>query len=260
MKYLAPYLTVTFAAFGCAFSASAQVVQNRDSAEAYFQRGANFYEDHRAPTPRMDMLRRMAMANYSKSIAFDSSYYWSYRNRGYCYQNFGEYGLALADYNRAVLAGERSNEADAAHVHFNCIEMCLKLERWQEAETHCSMLLANTHICANASDDFCQNVWLHRAEARVHLKKYSEARRDYLVYQTQIDAELATEAKKLADTREEFIRQSMPKHLTKDEQAMFIRGRDKYLKEQEESVNILKSKSTATSRELVRLAELLSRL
>lgn len=235
----------------------AQVVPNRDSAEYYFQRGASFYEDRRQPIAWRSAGRRWAMKNYTKSIAFDSSYYWSYRNLGYCYQNFGEYELALANYNRAVLAGNRSGEADAAHVHFDCIEICLRLEKWQEAEVHCSSLLANTHLCTNASDDFCQNVWLNRAKARVHLKKYAEARQDYLVYQAQIEAELAAEAKKLADTREEFARQAMPKHLTKSEQAMFIRGRDKYLKEQEATVNTLKSKSTTTTHELANLTELL---
>ena len=54
------------------------------------------------------------MANYTKSIAFDSSFYWSYRNLGYCHQNFGEYELALANYNQAVLAGSQSGEVDAA--------------------------------------------------------------------------------------------------------------------------------------------------
>jgi tetratricopeptide (TPR) repeat protein len=224
MKHLLAYFTVIFTAFGYAFSANAQVVQNRDSAEAYFQRGANFYEDHRAPTPRMAALRRMAMANYSKSIAFDSRYYWSYRNLGYCHQNFGDYELALDAYNRAVLAGSRSNEADAAFVHFNCIEMCQRLKKWTEAEAHCSALLANPHICAGT---YCRGTLLDRAEARVQLKKYAEAKQDYLAYQQQTAAELAVARQELATAQQKLARatpQPKHRHLSKRERARLEDG------------------------------------
>lgn len=155
------------------------------------------------------------MRNYTKSIAFDSTFYWSYRNRGYCHEKFGEIERALSDYNHAVQAGERSGEADAAHVHFNCLSLCLRLQRWAAAEAHCSALLTNPHICVSETDTYCRSIWLHRADARVNLKKYPEAKRDYTTYQQRTAVELAVAQQQLARTKAK----EKSLHLSKEERA-----------------------------------------
>jgi tetratricopeptide (TPR) repeat protein len=224
LKRLATYFFLVFALSLRFLSASAQERLNRDSADYYFQRGASFYEDHsgRVPKARLDTWRRSAMSNYTKSIAFDSTFYWSYRNRGYCHEKFGEVELALADYNHAVQAGERSGEADAAHVHFNCLSLCLRLQRWAEAEAHCSAVLTNPHLCASETDTYCRSIWLHRADARVNLKKYPEAKRDYVSYQQQTAAELAVAQQQLALEQQQLARTKAKEkalHLSKEERA-----------------------------------------
>jgi len=198
-------------------AARAQAGAKRDSAEYYFQLGATCYEDHsgRIPQAQLAVRRRRAMNNYTQSIAFDSSYYWSYRNRGYCHETFGEYALALADYTHAVQAGERSHEADAAHVRFDCLRLCLHLQKWAEAEAHCSALLRNTHLCRSQTDAFCRSLWQHRTEARMQLNRYAEARQDYVIYQQLTAAELAAEHQKLIRTG---VAKKAP-HLSKRERA-----------------------------------------
>lgn len=213
MQQLTIYLTVAFATLGCAFSADAQVVPNRDSADYYFRRGNGVDEWLDRST---DELRRQAIADYTKSITFDSTHYWSYRRRGDCYRLSGDYTSALADYDRALAIKRRNEEEDANYMRFNCFDMCLRLARWREAEAHCSVLLANPHICrdtattSNRSAPWlawsttglnCRTIWLHRAEARAKLGQYAIARQDYLVYQRQTLIELAVEEKFLAENQ-----------------------------------------------------------
>lgn len=199
MKPLLTGLLATLTLVVCFLPSHGQAVFNRDSAQYYFERGASFYEDHRGLIPQAltDSSRRRAMRLYSRAIAFDSSYYWAYRNRGYCHENFGEYEQALADYNRAVQAGLQRGEADAAFVQYDCIHLCLILQKWAEAEAHCSALLANEAICSAPVEASCSRVWRDRADARVGLKKYAEARHDYLLYQQQVAQEVAEEQQKL---------------------------------------------------------------
>jgi tetratricopeptide (TPR) repeat protein len=191
-------LLVTLSLFPWWRPACAQAVPDPDSADYYFQRGAGFMEDRRMPQDLRAAGRRRAMVNYSRAIACDSSYYWAYRNRGYCHQNFGEDELALADYTRAVRAGRRRGDPDAAYVRYNCLELCLKLQHWADAEGHCSALLADAHTCPDPVRTSCSRVWRDRAEARVHLKKYRDAQQDYRRYQQQVGQDLAEERQKLA--------------------------------------------------------------
>ena len=198
MKRLFTGLLVTVALSIWWLPTRAQAVPNRDSAAYYFELGAGFMEDRRQPEAARAEGRRRAMDRYSQSIAFDSSYYWSYRNLGYCHENFGEYELALADYTRAVRASLRSGEADAARVRYNCIELCLTLQKWAEAEDHCSALLANAHTCSDPVRASCSRVWRDRADVRVHLKKYPEAQQGFLRYQRQVVLDIAEEQQQLA--------------------------------------------------------------
>jgi len=222
MKYFVAFLAVLFSACGGAFSAVAQVVPNRDSAAYYFKQG-NFYkyevEDNWAEDTSDAVslshlskieARKQAIACYTKSIAFDSSYYWSYHNRGSCYQFAGAYASALADYNRAVLCKNKQGEelgAYDASVRFDCIDMCFRLALWSEAEAHCSVILVDPRSCADTTCTYCYTtdrewperrpdchyIWLRRADARAKQGQYAPARRDYLIYQRQILRELAVE-------------------------------------------------------------------
>jgi hypothetical protein len=210
MNYCVTLLAVLFAACGWAFSAAAQVVPNRDSADYYFQRG-NGSDDW--PDMSDASIRKRSIVDYTKSIAFDSSRYQAYRNRGDCYQFLKDYTAALADYDRALLFEHKNGKEDASSVRFNCLNMCLRLARWSEAEAHCSALLTNPLICADTASNgdrhdtwqawgetvlSCRTIWLHRAEARAKLGQYAIARQDYLVYRRQILVELTVEERILA--------------------------------------------------------------
>lgn len=209
MKHLVTYFTVAFTAFGCAFPAGAQVVQNRDSADYYFQRGKEF-------EGWLDMsdadVRKQTLANYTKSIAFDSTHYRAYLERGECYRLLKDYSSALADYDRAVVLESRSGTEGDASLRFKCLDLCLRLARWREAEAHCSVLLANPHACRDTASagpwlDWdatglnCRTIWLDRAEARAKLGQLATARQDYLVYQRQTLAELAVEERFLVENQ-----------------------------------------------------------
>lgn len=243
---------------------AAQITPNRDSADYYFQRGASFYEDRRRPVASQNAGRRWAMKNYAKSIAFDSSYYWSYRNLGYCYQNFKEYELALANYNWAVLAGGRSGEADAAFVRYDCLDMCFQLAKWAEAEAHCSALLADPHLCTDTPATSCRSVWLSRAEARVKLKKFAEAKQDYLTYQQQTANELAVARQELAAAQQELARaaaQPKPRRLSRRERAILEDGWEeppkKPSKKEPTPVELLEQESHAVTAKLTKLEKLM---
>jgi tetratricopeptide (TPR) repeat protein len=201
MRYPVAFFALLFAACGGISSATAQVAPNRDSAAYYFRR-ANEIHKYQVYGDKQ------AIINYTKSIAFDSSQYWAYRNRGDCYQNLKDYALALADYDRTVAI---EGAAPASSVRFECIDMCSQLALWSEAAAHCSVLLANPLICADTAEIFwhptaCVDtnsiawriLWLQRAEARVKLKQYAAARQDYLTYQQRILAELAAQERFLA--------------------------------------------------------------
>lgn len=243
----------------CAVSASAQIAPDRDSAEHYFRRGNELhkYEVY---------ADKQAIANYTKSIAFDSSQYWAYRNRGDCYQNSGDYSSALADYNRAI-ATEGATPASA--VRFDCISMCSRLALWSEAEAHYSALLANPLICADTTDIFwhptaCVDtgsiawriLWLQRAETRVKLGQYATARQDYLVYQQRIFAELVVEERLLTKIPHAlYIRGKHPASRKAKRLPRHIRA--EMLTRQQAAIARLRSKSEAVSAKIAQLDKLL---
>jgi tetratricopeptide (TPR) repeat protein len=229
MRYSLTFLVVIFAACGWAFSATAQVVPNRDSAAYYFRRGASFYGVPGANKAVVDSGRRRAIADYSKSIAFDSSYCWAYRNRGYCHQNAGEYELALADYERAIRIGRRPGNENLDYLHSRCTVMCM----------------------------YYHSAWRYRAEIRVKLQKYTTARQDYSIYQQQTAAELLTEEKNLLEIQQHAISQRDLKQLPKRDRAKALAHYKEYLAEQEVTVDKLRTESAATAAKIAELAHLL---
>jgi len=258
MQRLITPLIVVFVTLGCAFSTTAQVVPNRDSAEHYFRRGNELhkYEVY---------ADKQAIANYSKSIAFDSSQYWAYRNRGDCYRNLEDYTSALSDYSRAVAT---EGNAPASSVRFDCINMCFRLALWSEAAAHCSALLANPLICADTTDIFwhptaCVDTgsiaWrilrLQRAEARVKLGQYTTARQDYLAYQWRILAEIATAEQFLAKIpHASYLRGKYP---ALEAKRLPRRRRAEVLARQRAAIARLKAKSEAVAAKVAELDKLL---
>ena len=258
MRYSIVFLAVVFAACCWAFSATAQVVPNRDSAEHYLRRGNELhkYEIY---------ADKQAITNYTKSIAFDSSQYWAYRNRGDCYQNLGDYTSALADYNRAVAV---EGDVPASSVHFDCIDMCSRLALWSEVTTHCSALLANPLICADTTDIFwhptaCVDTnriaWrilrLQRAEACAKLGQYAAARQDYLAYQWRILVEIATAEQSLAKTpHASYLRGKYPVLKAK---RLPRRRRAEVMTRQQAAIARLRAKSEAVAAKVAELDKLL---
>jgi tetratricopeptide (TPR) repeat protein len=242
----------------CAVSASAQIAPDRDSAEHYFRRGNELhkYEVY---------ADKEAIANYTKSIVFDSTQYWAYRNRGDCYQNLGDYTSALADYNRAVAT---EGAAPASSVRFDCIDLCSRLALWSEVATHCSALLANPLICADTTDiywyptacvDTSSIAWrilrLQRAEARVKLGQYAAARQDYLAYQRRILAELAVEERFLAKIpHASYLHGKYPALKIK---RIPRRRRAEVIARQQETIARLRAKNAAVAAEVAELDKLL---
>ncbi|MGI4872927.1 MAG: tetratricopeptide repeat protein [Janthinobacterium lividum] len=233
-------ITILVAAY--ATPATAQKKAARGLAEYYFKRGASFYVGD-------NVARKQAIVNYTKSVAFDSSYYWSYRNRGYCYQNLGKYALALADYNRAIRLSKRAGDSEEGNLYPRCALVCTRLKKWAAAETYYSAFL-NTPGYDSAN---YRSAWRGRAEARSQLKKYADARQDYLVYYRQLGSELLPQEKELADDRARVAREGIPPGLSEEERASLLAG---YLK-REATISQLKKEQVAIADEIAKLEKLL---
>jgi tetratricopeptide (TPR) repeat protein len=258
MRFLTAFL-LCYSLLTYAVSASAQITPNRDSAEHYFRRGNELhkYEVY---------ANKEAIANYTKSIAFDSSQYWAYRNRGDCYQNLEDYPSALADYNRAIAA---EGAASASSVRFACINLCSRLTLWSEVAAHCSALLANPLICADTTDTYwhptaCVDTgsitWrilrLQRAEACVKLGQYAAARQDYLAYQRRILAELAVEERFLAKIpHASYVHGKYPALRKAKRLPRHVRA--KMLTQQQTAIARLRAKSEAVAAKVAELYKLL---
>jgi tetratricopeptide (TPR) repeat protein len=248
MNYCVTLLAVLFAACGWAFSAAAQVVPNRDSAEYYFQQGASFYVVPGVNIAVMDSGRSHAIAAFSKAIAFDSSYYWAYRNRGYCYQQAGRDELSLADYEQAMQVGRYPGNENLDYLHSRCIILCINMKRWVAAEAHCSAFLA----MPGYNSLYYHSAWRHRAEVRIILQQYRAARQDYLVYQRQTLAELLTGENNLLAMQQAITKHNL-KQLPKSGRARALARYQEVLAEQAATIDKLRMDSAAVA---VRINEL----
>lgn len=149
--------------------------QQPDSAEYYFQLGANYMIDRRIPRVRLALELGSAIASYTRALSFDSTYYWAYRNRAYCWEYLHQPEKALADYQRAVVAGARRGDREAGDQLLNCARLSEKLGRYADAELAYTHFLSLPHLQRQGG----AGILLARGDVRRQLQQPAQAAADY---------------------------------------------------------------------------------
>lgn len=125
------------------------------------------------------------MGDYTKALRFDSTYYWAYRNRAHCWRDLGQPERALADYQRAVVAGNRRGDPEADHYLLDCARFSEKLGRYADAELAYTRFLALPELHRYGAE-----ILLARGDVRRRRLQPAQAAEDYRRCQQVIYHEL----------------------------------------------------------------------
>lgn len=147
--------------------------QQPDSADYYFQLGAGYMSTGPLTLSRV-MNAGGAIGDYTKALSFDSTYYWAYRNRAYCWSDLDQPERALLDYQRAVVAGARRGDPDAGHYLLDCARFSEKFGRYADAELAYTRFLALPRLHRYGAE-----ILLARGDVRRQQQQPAQAAADY---------------------------------------------------------------------------------